>query len=159
MVAPGVSLRWATPADGGELFTLQRAAFVDEAVAYDTPDVPSLTETYDEFLARTATIPTLVALDGTRIIGAVSLRDADGFAWLERLMVAPDRRNGQIGHQLVNEVAHHAPAGTAGLRAVVGDRNPKLLDFYASLGFTTIGRTEAKPNIPELLVLQRTDAT
>jgi len=154
---PLVQLRWATEADLGELFTLQRAAFVDEAVAYGTPDVPSLNETYDEFRARTSTVPTMVATAGTRIVGAASVRITDGLPWLERLMVAPDGRGDRIGHQLVAALGSYAQdQGHLALRAIVGDRNPKLLEFYESQGFATIGRTPAEPTIPELLVKERT---
>lgn len=39
------------PADGGELLTLQRAAFVTEAQLYDDPRLPALVETLPELLA------------------------------------------------------------------------------------------------------------
>ncbi len=164
LVAPmqpeGPSFRWATEADHGELFTLQRAAFVDEAMAYDTPLVPGLTESFAEFGQRTGSVPTLI-IDSTqgdrsRIVGAVSVRVHDELPWLERLMVAPDRRNEQLGHELVLAAATWAQAeGHDVLRAVVGDRNPLLLAFYASLDFETIGRTAATDTAPELLVMER----
>ena len=157
----GSSVRWATEADYGELFTLQRAAFVDEAMTYDTPLVPALTESFAEFGQRTGSIPTLVMVDSpggdrARIVGAVSVRVHDDLPWLERLMVAPDRRNEQLGHELVLAVTTWAEAeGHDVLRAVVGDQNPLLLAFYASLDFETIGRTAATDTAPELLVMER----
>lgn len=36
------------PADAGEVLTLQRAAFVQEALIYGTPDMPPLTQSLDE---------------------------------------------------------------------------------------------------------------
>ena len=159
-VLSGVSLRWATEADHGELFTLQRAAFVDEAVAYGTPDVPSLNETFPDFRERMATVPTLVAVDGTRLVGALSVRSNEqGHPWLERLMVAPDRRNEQLGHQLVRAQCEHLRSqGQPVMRAVVGDRNPQLIAFYTSLGFHRTGTTEAQPGVPELLIMSNEPA-
>lgn len=152
----GLTFRWSTAADHGELFSLQRSAFVDEAMAYDTPRVPALTETFAAFQQRVASIRTLVAIDGTRLVGAVSIRAYDDLPWLERLMVAPDRRNEQLGHELVDAVTGYVEAeGHDRLRAVVGDRNPDLLRFYASLGFELVGRTAATDQAPELLVLER----
>lgn len=158
--AEGPSIRWATQSDHGELFTLQRAAFVDEAMAYDTPLVPGLTESFADFGQRTGSVATLVMDstqgDRTRILGAVSVRVHDELPWLERLMVAPDRRSEQLGHQLVLAAVTWAEAeGHDVLRAVVGDRNPLLLAFYASLDFDTIGRTAATDTAPELLVMER----
>jgi len=49
---PGIQLSWDTAGREGELFTLQRASFVDEAMAYGTPQVPTLTETFDAFRSR-----------------------------------------------------------------------------------------------------------
>ena len=150
------AVRWAVDTDRGELFTLQRAAFVDEAKAYDTPEVPALTESFEAFQARFADVRTLVVSDHDRLVGAVAVRVHDELPWLERLMVAPDRRNEQLGHALVTAMVGHVQAeGHSAIRAVVGDRNPLLLDFYASLGFTTVGRTAATANAPELLVMER----
>ncbi len=151
----GPLLRWATPSDHGELFTLQRAAFVDEAVAYDTPHVPPLTESFADFQKRSGDVSTLVMVDGARILGAVSVRMHDDRAWLERLMVAPDRRNEKLGHALVTATIRHAEAvNSPGVRAVVGDRNPLLISFYESCGFEIIGRTAATDSAPELLVME-----
>lgn len=154
---PSYRLEWRASADrDGELFTLQRAAFVDEAMAYETPLVPALTETFDAFAARTAQLATLVAVDDGRVVGAVSTRTAEGVPWLERLMVVPDRRHERIGRNLVLATADELGAnGYPSLRAVVGDRDPRLVAFYESIGFRTIGKTPVTDTAPELLVMQR----
>ena len=86
------------------MFTLQRAAFVDEGRLYGTPDVPALIETKVEFTARLAKSQSWVAVDQRRIVGAVSLRVYRGAPDVERLMVAPDRRSEGIASKLL-EVA------------------------------------------------------
>ena len=155
--APGYHLEWEPVERYGELFTLQRAAFVDEAVAYATPDVPSLTETLTGFTSRTRSLDRLlVAADQFRIVGAVGARITEDVPWLERLMTAPDRRGEGIGQQLVTTVVdHYRSEGVTEMRAVVGDRNPLLLAFYTALGFNTVGRTEPTDVAPELLILGR----
>ena len=47
----GVVVSAATPADAGELFTLQRAAFVGEGQINGALDIPPLTQTLDEVAA------------------------------------------------------------------------------------------------------------
>ena len=77
----------------GEVFTLQRAAFVNEARLYGTPDTPALNEEFNEFSARMSGSYSWIAIDGNRIVGAVSLRTYSGAPDVERLMVAPDSKN------------------------------------------------------------------
>ena len=48
----GRSIRRLDSAEYGQVFTLQRASFVDEARIYETPFVPALDETFDEFITR-----------------------------------------------------------------------------------------------------------
>lgn len=150
-------LEWEPVERYGELYTLQRAAFVDEAMAYATPDVPALTETFTEFKTRTRDLDRLlIAADGFRIVGAVGARLTDGAPSLERLMTAPDRRGEGIGHSLVESIIdHYRSAGFPEVRAVVGDRNSRLLAFYGSLDFSTVGRTAPSAVAPTLLVMSR----
>lgn len=151
----GLLFRWATAADHGELFSLQRAAFVDEAVTYTTTNVPALLESFEAFVERTEGIETLVLVDGGRIIGAVGLRERDGALWLERLMTAPDHRRAGFGHRLVERIEDHADQlGHAAVRAVAGERDPALLTFFQTLGYETVGRTEATNGAPSMLVME-----
>ena len=43
-----ITVRDITPDDAGEVLTLQRAAFVQEALIYRSVDMPPLTQTLDE---------------------------------------------------------------------------------------------------------------
>jgi len=44
--------------------------------------------------------------------------------------------------------------GHTSLSAIVGDREPRLLAFYTSLGFGYVGTTPTTDDIPELLILE-----
>ncbi|WP_279234552.1 hypothetical protein [Microbacterium sp. SS28] len=48
MSAVDVEVRGIRIEDAGEILTLQRAAFVQEALIHGTPDMPPLTQTLDE---------------------------------------------------------------------------------------------------------------
>ena len=47
-----VTVRPIRPEDAGEVLTLQRAAFVQEALIYGTPEMPPLTQTLEELEAE-----------------------------------------------------------------------------------------------------------
>lgn len=98
----GRSIRRLDSADYGQVFTLQRASFVDEARIYETPFVPALDETFDEFIARMDASTSWVAAHDGRIVGAISLRTyRRGIPSVERLMVAPDCRGQGISSVLL----------------------------------------------------------
>lgn len=136
------SIRLATPADLGEIFTLQRAAFVDEARIYETPFVPALDETQDELRARMAASTSWVAIDDHRIVGAVSLRIyRHDVPDVERLMVAPDCRGQGIASVLLQVVEDAArDSGHTSLQLIVGDAAENNRAIYAHLGWVATSR-------------------
>ena len=69
-----VHIRPIQVTDAGEVFTLQRAAFVEEAHLYETLDTPALTQTFQELKAELASNGGYVALLGSRMVGSVTAR-------------------------------------------------------------------------------------
>ena len=131
-----LTIRPAVTKDYGEIMTLQRASFVDEARLYGTPDVPALNESAQELSDRLAKSRTWVAIDQTRIIGAVSLRAYRGDPDIERLMVAPDRRGEKISSQLLAAAEHAAiKSNIRSLQLIVGDLAVDNQRIYAHLGW------------------------
>ena len=130
-------IRPAIPGDRGALFTLQRASFVDEARLYETPFVPALDETFDQFNRRHDASLTWVAEFDGRIVGAVSLRDyRPGGPDVERLMVAPDCRGQGISSVLLRVVEDHAHAnGVEALQLIVGAVAEQNREIYRHLGW------------------------
>ncbi|MFD3683447.1 GNAT family N-acetyltransferase [Nocardiopsis sp. NPDC058631] len=120
----------ATPADAGEVFTLQRAAFVDEAQAYGDPFVLPLTESLDRIGRVLAQEDALVlkAVDGARIVGVVRAATGGTNAVIGRLAVAPDQRRRGIARALLTRVEE-------GLRA----RYPGLTSLTLSTGAQSAG--------------------
>jgi len=129
--------------DAGAIWTLQRAAFVDEAFLYGTPEVPALLDTEEDVSVRlTASDITLVAVDGDRIVGAVSVRDRrTGGPDIERLMVAPDCRRRGIATQLVGAVEGSIrEAGGARVQLIVGELAVDNQRLYERLGYRVENR-------------------
>lgn len=141
-----VRLRSVIHADHGELYSLQRAAFVDEAIAYGTPDVPALNESFEDFQLRLADSATVVAIEGSRLVGSVCLnRRAGGGVRIERLMVAPDRRRMGIATQLLDELEGTlARQGEQSVQLVVGEIVPAARSLYVDRDYTLVSRDQAE---------------
>ena len=147
-------IRTATAADLGELFTLQRAAFVDEATLYGTPDVPALTESIDDFTARHGRSTTFVSERGPRIIGAVSLIRHDELFDVERLMTAPDARGSGVASALMTHVDDHLRAsGESAVQLVVGERAEDNRRLYGRLGYAETARW-ASAEFPDVVLIR-----
>src|SRR3954447_8278246 len=144
---PAVELRTAQPADAGELFVLQRAAFVAEGQRYGRADLPPLRDTVDD-------VRRVVADPGTDVLVAVAMDDAHGrpgrllgSARLEvdaatgtghvgRIVVAPDVEGRGLGSLLIDAV--HALAARRGLRTLelfTGAGSERNLRLYRRHGY------------------------
>jgi tRNA (guanine37-N1)-methyltransferase len=145
----GVVVGAATPADAGELFTLQRAAFLAEGQLNGALTIPPLTQTLDEVVASLLTPDTvLVARAGSRIVGAVrgTLLD-DGTWWIGRLKVAPDQQRRGLGSALLRQILDAAPPGApAGL--LTGAASRKNLARYRRFGFRVVEQGVDEVGVP-----------
>ena len=107
----------AQPGDAGELLTLQRACWVQEALANDSlADIPALHESLDDVLEWMRTWSTWVVRSEGRLVGAVRGRLEEtpgGQAWdIGRIMVAPDLQGRGLGRALLAHIeAVAAPGG------------------------------------------------
>ena len=123
------------PEDGGELLTLQRAAFVTEAQLYGDPMLPALVETLPDLLVAVQAGPALTARDDGRLVGAVRTRVADGVLHVGRLVVAPDQQGRGIGRSLLAEVEQAAGAAVRSAALFTGHRSAGNLRLYARAGY------------------------
>jgi chorismate mutase/ribosomal protein S18 acetylase RimI-like enzyme len=137
----------AVPDAAGELLTLQRAAYTTEARLYGDPELPALAQTLEELTAELATGLAFVATRGTRIVGAVRGRLADGVLHVGRLTVAPDQQGQGIGTALLAEVEAAAPAGTREAALFTGSRSVPNLRLYERLGYREQRRERLTPSV------------
>jgi GNAT superfamily N-acetyltransferase len=135
-----------TPHDAGEVLTLQRAAYVGEAMLYDQ-FLPPLFETLDEVRAVLGAddVTVLGIRDGHRLIGTVRIK-ADGE--IARLAVAPDRQHEGLGTRLLQ-----AAIGRGGTWLFTGDRSDGNLRLYRRHGFEETHREPVPGH--ELIYLKR----
>ena len=133
-----LQIRLVGPDETGAVWSLQRAAFVDEALLYGTPEVPALLDTHDDVSRRIAASDfTLVGIEADRIVGAVSVRDyRPGGTDIERLMVAPDcRLRGIAGELMAAAEAAIRLSGAERVQLIVGELAVDNQRLYERLGY------------------------
>ncbi len=94
------SLVKLTPAEAGEVMTLQRAAYATEAQIYGDPFLPALTQSLTEVEEELQGFSLGVRLDA-RLVGAVRWTVEAGVAHIGRLTVAPDMQGQGLGTRLL----------------------------------------------------------
>lgn len=122
--------------DAGEVLTLQRAAFVSEALIYGSPEMPPLTQTLEELEHELHENLGCVALEGERIIGAVRARLDGDLLLVGRIAIAPDAQGKGIGTLLLSEVERRGrEAGAAQSELFTGSLSEANLRLYEREGY------------------------
>ena len=139
------------PGDAGEVLTLQRAAFVQEALTYDDADLPPLTQTLEELRAELADNLGCVAVREGRLVGAVrALRDGP-LLLIGRLAVAPDLQGEGVGSALLRAVEERGRAvGCREAELFTGSLSTANLRLYERLGYTETERVPTDGGVSEV---------
>ena len=140
-----------TPADAGEVLTLQRAAFVTEAQLYDDPNHPALTQPLDELRAELEG-PGLGIREGGRLVAAVRWTSDGEVAHIRRLTVAPDQQGRGLGTRLLREA--EAASGASVFELFTGHLSVANIRLYEREGYAEFRRQELQPGI-ELVFLRK----
>ncbi len=137
-----LELRLAVAGDLGELFTLQRACWVQEQQANPDVAIPALAEDLETVKAWLATDTVLVLRSAGRLVGAVRGR-SDGTTWdIGRLMVAPDLQGRGLGRRLLDRIEGLAPEGTATYALFTGAGSLRNQRMYKKAGYRLRGAVE-----------------
>jgi tRNA (guanine37-N1)-methyltransferase len=151
-----IEVRPAVRADAGEILTLQRACWVQEALDNDMLAIPALHESYDDVVAWMGEWTTLVARSAGRLVGAARGRvepRAEGDAWdIGRLMVAPDLQGRGLGRRLLEAIEAQAPAGAATYLLFTGARSARNQRMYKKAGYSLRGE---QPRVPGAVLLTK----
>jgi GNAT superfamily N-acetyltransferase len=133
--APEIRFSRATTADAGEIMTVQRAAFVQEAQLYRDPEVPPLVESLDDIRRAITTATVIVGRMGHRLVaaGRVTVRDRVGH--IGRLAVAPDLHGRGIGRALLAAVEASCAPEVDGWALFTGAMTQGNLHLYHSAGY------------------------
>jgi tRNA (guanine37-N1)-methyltransferase len=136
----------ATRGDAGELLTLQRACWVQEALANDSlADIPALHESLDDVREWMRRWSTWVVRSEGRLVGAVRGR-LDGTAWdIGRIMVAPDLQGRGLGRALLEHIEAVAAPEATSYVLFTGARSTDNIRMYKKAGYRLRTDLEAPP--------------
>lgn len=149
----GTPIVRAEPADAGEILTLQRACWLQEAQANDTLDIPALHESLDDVRAWLGEWDTWVVRRAGRLVGAVRGRLEGGDRWdIGRIMVAPDLQGSGLGRVLLEHIQAVAPAEVTSYVLFTGAGSVRNQRMYKKAGFRL--RTDL-PAPPHAVVLTK----
>lgn len=125
----------------GELWTVQRAAYVTEAQLYHAPGIPPLAETLPEVRAELSSPHVLVfaAWHGSRLVGSVRGRVDGDRMEVARFAVAPDQQGNGVGTALLTALEDAVPATVRTLWLVTGARSAPNLRLYERHGYRRAG--------------------
>lgn len=123
----------------GEVMTIQRAAYLQEARRYGAWDLPPLVETLDEIRKHLEDgTPALGAFDGQRLVGSVRSRVDGERMEVARLSVAPDVQGAGAGRKLLQAIGEHAPHEVEVVWLFTGAESDGNIAFYESAGFVRV---------------------
>lgn len=139
----GTPIVRAAPGDAGEILTLQRACWVQEAQDNGTLDIPALHESLDDVRAWLAEWDTWVVRRAGRLVGAVRGRVEGGDRWdIGRIMVAPDLQGSGLGRILLEHIQAVAPAEVTSYVLFTGAASVRNQRMYKKAGF------RLRPDLP-----------
>lgn len=147
-------MRRLTREEAGEVLTLQRAAFLSEARAYATTEIPPLLESLDELQGALESSFSLGSFLGARLVGALRLRTDGTVGWISRVAVAPDQQGRGIASNLLDAIEASAPATVREFRLVAGSKSTQNLSMYEHRGFRELERVIDEVGI-ELVVMRK----
>ncbi|MBC2933376.1 tRNA (guanosine(37)-N1)-methyltransferase TrmD [Nocardioides sp. zg-1228] len=150
-----LDVRPAVPADAGELYTLQRACWLQELEANPGVEIPALRESLDDVRRGLGEWTVMVAREPSsgRLVGAVRGRlDSHGEWDIGRIMVAPDLQGRGLGRALLELVEGLAPPDATTYVLFTGAGSTDNLRMYKKAGF----RLRAdRPSPPGAVVLTK----
>ncbi|GAB3981760.1 GNAT family N-acetyltransferase [Actinoallomurus acanthiterrae] len=126
--------------DAGEIFTVQRAAYVTEAQSHGDPFLPPLVESLDQIRKMIAESLVLKASVGPRLVGSVRGRFNERTCLVGRLVVAPDQQGRGIGAALMRALEAEAAARADSCVLFTGHLSEGNLRLYRRLGYAETHR-------------------
>jgi tRNA (guanine37-N1)-methyltransferase len=145
----------AVRGDAAELLTLQRACWVQEAIANDTLAIPALHETLADVEAWLGSWDTYLVRSAGRLVGAVRGR-LEGDQWdIGRIMVAPDLQGRGLGRTLLEYIQEVAAPRASSYRLFTGAGSARNIRLYKKAGFRL--RPELAPEPGVVVLTKRRD--
>ncbi len=146
-IADQALLTRITTDDAGELLTLQRSAYAEQAQLHHDPFLPPLTQTLEQLEAELddAEVTALGLREQHRLVAGVRVRIRTGqsIAELGRLVVAPDLQGRGLGTRLLVAAELSLPRDVREVRLFTGEHSAGNLRLYARHGYLESHRSDA----------------
>lgn len=153
---PAFAVRPVRLEDAGQILTLQRAAFVEEAQVYDDADMPALTQTLAQLEVELADNVGCVAVDGERVVGALRAVHRDGLLLIGRIATVPDRMGEGIASALLDDVESRArDLGCMSAELFTGSRSVGNLSLYLGRGYVESERIDQGDGTAQIFLRKR----
>ncbi len=154
-VSNKLSLAPVRPEDAGEVLTVQRAAFVSEALIYDNVNMPPLTQTLEQVRAELTENSGWVARLGGRLVGVLrAVEDGDALL-IGRIAIAPDMQGSGIGHALLAAAEEATTASYAEL--FTGSRSEANIRLYEACGYVQSERVPQGDGTEQVFMRKQLD--
>lgn len=151
-----VDVRPIASADAGEVLTLQRAAFVQEAHVYGDPNMPPLTQTLEQLEAELEDNVGCVAVSGSRIVGAARAVVDDRRLLIGRIAVAPDQQGEGIGSLLLETLEDTARQhGCREAELFTGSLSAANITLYERVGYVRSDRIAQGDGTAQIFLRKR----
>ncbi len=143
-------VRLATPADAGEILTLQLACWVAEQDANPSVRIPALHESLEDVRRWLGQWTVIVRRRGGRLVaaarGRVETHGDHAGAWdVGRLMVAPDLQGQGLGRDMLERIEAAAPAGVSTYVLFTGAGSLDNIRMYKKAGYRLRGPLAGEP--------------
>ncbi len=123
-------LRRATPSDLEAIYRIEIACFQERRFRRDHVD----------WILRNERAVTLVAEDGSRLVGAIMLLVEGQVCRVLSVATMPDYRRRRLGTEMMRAAeAEGSKRGCSQVRLEVSTRNYAAIEFYRGLGYRTDG--------------------
>ena len=141
------------PSDAGEILTIQRAAFVSEALIYGNPDMPPLVQTLEEVRAEIEDGEGFVARVGARLVGVIRYRETHDLLLIGRIAIAPDLQGAGIGQALLSAAERRSRAPEAEL--FTGSLSEANIRLYERCGYRISERVDNGDGTEQVFMRKR----
>lgn len=141
----------ATINDVGELLSLQKAAFHQEAVFYDNFSITPLVETIDEYRATFNEFTILKAVFDSRIIGSARAKTVESSCRISRLVVLPPYQRQGIASRLMYAIEQRIGNTVERFELFTGAKSKGNVALYTKLGYRIV-RTNENDGVPMVIM-------
>ena len=153
-----MQLEAAIEADLEEILLLQKRAFSGQAVIYQDPNLPSLTQTLEDLRKEfTGKAFYKVVRKGT-IVASVRCSIRDRALSIEKLFVDPDLQNSGIGTAVMGALESRYAGSVDRYVLSTGHKSARNLHLYGKLGYKETGRKPLNENC-DLIVMEKSSRT